>query len=30
MILARNRYRWFGTLDSCRVPTPDVRRRFLE
>jgi predicted DCC family thiol-disulfide oxidoreductase YuxK len=29
-ILARNRYRWFGTLESCRVPTPDVRRRFLD
>lgn len=29
-VLARNRYRWFGQLDSCRVPTPEVRQRFLE
>jgi predicted DCC family thiol-disulfide oxidoreductase YuxK len=28
--LARNRYRWFGTLDACRVPTPEIRARFLE
>ena len=28
-LLARNRYRWFGTLDACRVPTPEVRARFL-
>ena len=29
-ILARNRYRWFGRLDACRVPTPEIRQRFLE
>ncbi len=29
-ILARNRYRWFGVLDACRVPTPEIRTRFLE
>jgi predicted DCC family thiol-disulfide oxidoreductase YuxK len=29
-LLARNRYRWFGTLDACRVPTPEIRSRFLE
>jgi predicted DCC family thiol-disulfide oxidoreductase YuxK len=29
-VLASNRYRWFGVLDACRVPTPEVRRRFLE
>jgi len=28
-LLARNRYRWFGKRDSCRVPTPDERARFL-
>lgn len=27
--VARNRYRWFGRRDSCMVPTPDLRRRFL-
>lgn len=29
-VLARNRYRWFGTLDACRMPTPEIRQRFLE
>jgi predicted DCC family thiol-disulfide oxidoreductase YuxK len=27
--IARNRYRWFGKRDSCRVPTSDERARFL-
>ena len=27
--VARNRYRWFGRRDECRVPTPDLRARFL-
>ena len=26
---ARNRYRWFGKTDSCRVPTPELKARFL-
>ncbi len=28
--IARNRYRWFGRRDSCRIPTPEERSRFLE
>lgn len=28
-VLAGNRYRWFGMADTCRVPTPDIRERFL-
>lgn len=28
--VARNRYRWFGTRDSCMIPTPDVAARFLD
>ena len=28
--IARNRYRWFGKLDACRLPTPDLARRFLD
>jgi predicted DCC family thiol-disulfide oxidoreductase YuxK len=28
--VARNRYRWFGKADMCRVPTPALRARFLE
>lgn len=27
--IARNRYRWFGQADACRVPTPEVAVRFL-
>lgn len=27
--IARNRYRWFGKRDSCRMPTPDIKARFL-
>ncbi len=25
----RNRYRWFGKRDTCRVPEPEIRARFL-
>ncbi len=28
--VAANRYRWFGTVDACRLPTPELKRRFLE
>lgn len=27
---ARRRYRWFGKLDTCMIPTPGVRDRFLD
>ncbi len=27
--IARNRYRWFGKRDTCRVPTPELKARFL-
>lgn len=27
--IARNRYRWFGRSDACRIPTPALRARFL-
>ena len=27
--IARNRYRWFGKSDTCRIPTPELRARFL-
>ncbi|MFY0606060.1 MAG: DUF393 domain-containing protein [Cyclobacteriaceae bacterium] len=29
-IVARNRYRWFGKLDSCKIPTPELESRFLD
>ncbi len=28
-LIARNRYRWFGKTDSCIVPGPDIKQRFL-
>ena len=27
--IARNRYRWFGRQESCMLPTPELRARFL-
>jgi len=27
--IARNRYNWFGYRDDCRIPTPELRARFL-
>lgn len=27
--VARNRYRWFGRKETCRLPTPGERARFL-
>ncbi|MDX1905472.1 MAG: thiol-disulfide oxidoreductase DCC family protein [Bacteroidia bacterium] len=27
--IARNRYRWFGKKETCRIPTPAERSRFL-
>ena len=28
-LIARNRYRWFGKTETCWVPTPELRGRFL-
>lgn len=27
--VARHRYRWFGKKETCRLPTPDERARFV-
>ena len=27
--VARNRYRWFGQRDACRIPSPEEKSRFL-
>lgn len=27
--VAKNRYKWFGKKDTCRLPTPEERARFL-
>ncbi|MDP5045025.1 MAG: thiol-disulfide oxidoreductase DCC family protein [Leeuwenhoekiella sp.] len=28
--IARNRYKWFGKKESCMIPTPELKSRFLE
>lgn len=28
--VAKNRYRWFGKSETCMMPTPELRARFLE
>ncbi len=28
--IARNRYRWFGRSESCQIPDPATRARFLD
>lgn len=28
--VARNRYKWFGKTDSCMVPSPKFKNRFLD
>ena len=28
-VVARRRYRWFGRKETCRLPTPEERERFL-
>lgn len=29
-LLANNRYKWFGKRETCMVPSPEVRKRFLQ
>lgn len=29
-VVAKNRYRWFGKRDSCMMPTPKFKDRFLD
>ncbi|QNL22506.1 thiol-disulfide oxidoreductase DCC family protein [Hyphobacterium sp. CCMP332] len=28
-IIAANRYKWFGRQEECRIPSPDLRSKFL-
>jgi predicted DCC family thiol-disulfide oxidoreductase YuxK len=28
--VGQRRYKWFGKTESCRVPTPDIRSRFIQ
>lgn len=27
--IARNRYKWFGKQESCMIPTPELKAKFL-
>ncbi|MGW8121331.1 thiol-disulfide oxidoreductase DCC family protein [Roseivirga echinicomitans] len=27
--IGKNRYKWFGKQDSCRMPTPELKQRFV-
>lgn len=27
--IAKNRYRWYGKQDSCMIPTPELKAKFL-
>ena len=29
-IVANNRYKWFGKRDTCRMPTPELKSKFIE
>ena len=29
-VIARNRYRWFGKRDACRIPSAEEKARFLD
>lgn len=28
--IARNRYKWFGKKESCMIPTPELKAKFLQ
>ena len=28
--IAKNRYKWFGKRDSCMMPSPELKNRFLD
>lgn len=28
-LIANNRYRWFGKKESCMIPTPELKAKFL-
>ncbi|MFY0631134.1 MAG: DUF393 domain-containing protein [Flavobacteriaceae bacterium] len=29
-LVARNRYKWFGKKESCMIPTPELKAKFLD
>ena len=28
--IAKNRYKWYGKKESCMIPTPELKSKFLE
>jgi predicted DCC family thiol-disulfide oxidoreductase YuxK len=28
-LIAKNRYKWFGKMDQCMIPTPELKEKFL-
>ena len=28
-IVAKNRYKWFGKMDKCMLPTPEIKDKFI-
>ncbi len=28
-LIAKNRYKWFGKKESCMIPTPDLKNKFI-
>lgn len=28
--IAKNRYKWYGKKDSCMIPTPELKQRFID
>ncbi|UOB17439.1 thiol-disulfide oxidoreductase DCC family protein [Abyssalbus ytuae] len=29
-LIARNRYKWFGKKESCMIPTPELKAKFID
>ena len=29
-LIGRHRYKWFGKQESCMIPTPELKSRFLD
>lgn len=29
-LIAKNRYKWFGKKETCMIPAPEVKNRFLD
>lgn len=29
-IISRNRYKWFGKKEKCLIPSPELKKKFLE